>query len=75
MTEVVTVSLDSSEGNTTQTVDLQDALRSLVVGDHDNIGFFADTDLVADGVDAFLLLVGVEGEVIETSIGEAITVI
>jgi hypothetical protein len=39
-------------------------LRPSFVGDNKYVGFFSDANLVADGIDGALLLVGVEGEVI-----------
>ena len=44
-------------------------------GDDENVGFFTRADLVADGVDGGVLLVGVEGEVVEAAVGEAVAVI
>ena len=56
-------------------MNFQDALRSLVVCDHDDIRFLADSDLVSDRVDAFVLLVGVEREVIKSAVGESVAII
>ena len=56
-------------------MDLQDVLCAGAGGDDEDVGFFARADLVADGVDGGLPLVGVEGEVVEAAVGEAISVI
>ncbi len=45
------------------------------VGDDEDVGFFADADLVAYGVEVFALEVGVEGEVVEAAVCEAVAVI
>lgn len=75
MPKIVSVRLHGPEGDTSQTVDLQNALRSLVVRDHDDIRFLPNTNLVSDGVDTFLLLVSVERKVVQAPVGESVTVI
>lgn len=56
-------------------MDLQDALYFAVIGDHDDIGFLAHSNLVPNRVDAFVLLVCVESKVVISSIGQSVTVI
>jgi hypothetical protein len=45
-------------------VNLEDQLFSCFVGHNKDVGFFADANLVADGVDGVVFLVCVEGEVV-----------
>ena len=56
-------------------MDFQNALFFLIVRNHNNVRFLPNTNLIADGVDAFVLLVCIEGEVVETSVGESVPVI
>ena len=56
-------------------MDFQNALFFLIVRNHDNIRLLSNTDLIADGVDALVLLVCIEGEVVESSVGESVSVI
>lgn len=56
-------------------MDLEDELCPRCVGDDEDVGFFADADLVADGVDGAVFLVCVQGEVVEAAVGEAVAVI
>ena len=75
MTEVIAVGLYAAEGDPAETVDLEDVLGASGGGDDEDVGFFADADLVADGVEDLALLVGVEGKVVEAAVGEAVSVI
>lgn len=56
-------------------MNLQDTLGATAMRDDDNVRFLAHADLVPDGVDAFLFLVGVEGQVVESTVGESVAVI
>lgn len=56
-------------------MDFQNALLFLIVRNHDNIRLLPNPDLIADGVDAFVLLVRMEGEVVESSVGQSVSVI
>ena len=56
-------------------MDFQNALFFLIVRNYDNIRLLSNTDLIADGVDAFVLLVCIEGEIVESSVGESVSVI
>ncbi len=57
--QVVAVGLDGAEGDAAEPVDLQDVLGAAGVGDNEDVGFFADPDLVADGVKVVALEVRV----------------
>jgi hypothetical protein len=46
--EVVAVGLDGAEGDTPEAVDLEDMLRAGRGGDDEDVGFFANADLIAD---------------------------
>lgn len=50
-------------------MDFQNPLYLAVVCNHDDVGFLPDTDLVANGIDAFALLVCVEREVVQSAVG------
>jgi hypothetical protein len=56
-------------------MDLQNPLCPFVVRNDYNVRFLSDTDLVTDGVNALLFLMGVESQVIETAIGKSVTII
>lgn len=56
-------------------MNLQDALYLAVIRDHDNIGFLSHSNLVANRVDAFVLLVCVQSKIVITSIGQSVAVI
>jgi hypothetical protein len=73
--QVVAVCLDGSERNAAETVDFQDALGAAAVCHDHDVGFLAHADLVADGVDAFLFLVRVQCEVVESTVGKAVAII
>jgi hypothetical protein len=75
VSEVIAIRLDGSEGDTTETVNFENALRSATVCDHDNIRFFAHTDLVANRVDDFLFLVRIQRQVVETAVSEPIAIV
>lgn len=73
--EVIAVILDAAKGYPSEPVDLEDLLRARGIGDNVDVGFLADADLVSDGVGALAFYEGVEGEVVETAVGQAISVI
>ena len=56
-------------------MNLEHVLCSGGRGDDEDIGFFADPNLVADTVDRGLFEVGVQGQVVETTVGEAVAVV
>lgn len=57
--EIVAVGLDGAEGDAAEAVDFEDALDAELIGDDEDVAFFADADLVADAVDGFGFAVGV----------------
>lgn len=75
MAEVVAIVLHGAEGYAAEAVDLEDELDAGWVCDDDDVGFFADADLVSDAIDGFLLLVSVQSEVVEATVGEAVAII
>lgn len=75
LAQVVAVGLDGAEGDAAEAMDLEDVLGAGGVGDDEDVGFFADADLVADGVEVLSLEVRVEGEVVEAAVGEAVAVV
>jgi len=75
LAQVVPVGLHGAEGDAAEAVDLEHHLGARVGGDDEDVGFFADADLVADGVDGALFLVGVQGKVVQPAVGEAVAVI
>lgn len=75
MPQIIPVGLNCSKRDTAESVNLQNTLRPLVVRNNDDIRFLSHANLVADRVDAFLLLVSVECKIIETAVGESVTVI
>lgn len=56
-------------------MDLQNTLYLAVIGDHNDIGFLPHSNLVANRVDAFVLLVRVESKVVISSVGQSVAVI
>ena len=56
-------------------MDLEHELFTGLVGDDEDVGFLADADLVADRVDGRVLLMGVQRQVVEAAVGEAVAVI
>lgn len=56
-------------------MDFQNPLYLAIIRNHDDVGFLPDTDLVANGIDAFILLVRVESEVVVSSVGQSVAVI
>lgn len=75
MAQVVAIVLDAAEGDAAQSVDLQRALSPTRRGSDVDIGFFARADLLACGVEDLTLLVRVQGEVIEASVGETVAIV
>lgn len=86
MAEVVAVVFDGAEGDAAEAVDFEDVLllrrwgRSAILrrrgrGADVDVGFFAGADAVAGAVEGALLHIGVEGEVVEAAVGEAVAVI
>ena len=75
MAEVIAVGFHGAEGYAAKAMDFQDVLYTRARGDDEDIGFFTRADLVADRVDGRVLLVGVEGEVVEAAVGEAVSII
>ena len=73
--QVVAVGFDGAEGNAPQAVDLEYVLNAAGGGDDEDVAFFADADLVADGIEDFAFEVSVEGEVVETAVCEAVSIV
>ena len=59
--QIVTVCFDSAERDPAQAVNLEHVLCSGSRGDDEDIGFFANPNLVADAVDRGFLEVGMQG--------------
>ena len=75
MAQIVTVGLYAAEGDAAQAVDFDNVLRAGRGGADVDVGFFADADLVADGVKGRAFQVRVEGEVVEAAVGEAVAIV
>lgn len=73
--EVVTVVLDAPEGYAAQAVDFQNELGAGGGGHDVDVGFFAHADAVAGRVQGLPFQVGMEREVVETAVGETVSVI
>lgn len=73
--QVVAVGLDGAEGDAAEAVDLEDALDAGLVGDEEDVALLADADAAADAVDGALGGVGVQGEVVEAAVGQAVAVV
>lgn len=56
-------------------MDFEDQLLAGLIGHHDDIGFFADSNLIADRIDGVLFLVIMQGKIVKPSICEAVAVI
>ena len=56
-------------------MDLQNQLRARCSGHDEDIAFFANPDLVADGICGRALKVRVEREVIEAAISQAVAIV
>lgn len=75
MLEIVSVVLDAAKGYAAQAVDFQDVL-SAGGGGHDvDVGFFADADTIAGRVKRLTFQMCVQGQIVETAVGETISVI
>lgn len=75
MAQVVTIVLDAAEGDAAQSVDFQRALSPTRRGSDVDIRFFARADLLACGVEDLPLLMRVQSEVVEASVGKAVAVV
>jgi len=73
--QIVAVVFDAAEGDAAKAVDLRDQLRTGWGSANVDVGFLAHTNAIACAVKDGTLEVIVEGEVVETAIGEAIPVI
>ena len=73
--QVVAICFHGAEGYSPQAVDLEDVLNPTGGGHNEDVGFFADPDLIPYRVDGGALEVCVEGEVIKATICEAVAVI
>ena len=67
--QVVAVRFHRAEGDATEAVDFEDALGSRGRGADEDVGFLADADARAEGVEGGFLEVGVQGEVVEAAVG------
>ena len=56
-------------------MNLEHVLCSGRRGDDENIGFFADSSLVAHTIDSGFFEVGMQGQVVEATVGQAIAVV
>ena len=68
MPEIVSVVFYGAEGDTTEAVDFENILYSGGRGDDENVGFFADANLVTGAVEGVALEVGVESEIVEAAV-------
>lgn len=90
LAQVVAIILDGAEGDAAEPMNLEDALliiRLVLVtglggriwgsgrGAEVDVGFLAGTDAGAGAVEGVALQVGVEGEVVEAAVGEAVAVV
>lgn len=75
MAQVIAIVLDAAEGDAAQSVDFQRALSPTRRGSDVDIRFFARADLLACGVEDLPLLMRVQGEVVEASVGETVAVV
>lgn len=75
MAQVVAVRFHGAERDSTQSVDFQHVLLPAGGGDHEDVAFFAHADLVADAVEDLPLLEGVQREVVQAAVGEAVAVV
>lgn len=75
MPEIVPVIFYGAEGYTAEPVDFENVLCSGWGRDDEDVGLFADADLVASAVEGFAFEVRVEGEVVEAAVGETVSII
>lgn len=75
MLQIIAIVFDAAEGDAAESVDLEDELGAGWGGADVDVGFFADADAVACAVEGGAFEVGVEGEVVESAVGEAVSVI
>lgn len=75
MLQIVAVVFDATEGDTAKAVDFEDELGTGRGSANVDVGFLAHTNAIACAVEDGTFEVGVEGEVVEAAIGEAISVI
>ena len=75
MLQVVSVILNAAEGDAAEPVDFEYELLAGGVGDHVDVGFFANADAVTCAVESFVFKVGVECEIVEAAVGETVTIV
>ncbi len=75
MSQVVAVVFYAAEGDAAEAVDFHDELGTAWGSADVDVGFLAHADAIACAVEDGSLEVGVEGEVVETAVGEAVSVI
>lgn len=75
MPEIVPVIFYGAEGYAAKPMDFKDVLGSGGRGDNEDVGFLSNANLVAGAVEGFAFKVGVEGEVVEAAVGEAVSII
>lgn len=73
--KIVSVCLDRPKTDTAKSVNLQNSLPTSLVGNNEDVGFFTNTDLVANAVDFFSLAVGVKREIIESAVCQSVAFI
>lgn len=66
---VVAVGFHGAEGDAAEPVDFEDQLAARRGADEVDVGFFADSDARAEGVDGVGFGVVVQGEVVEAAVG------
>ncbi len=56
-------------------MNFQDELLAGWISNDKDVGFFPHANLIADAVNGRVFLVGVKGEVVEATVGEAVAVV
>ena len=75
MAEVIPVGFYGAEGDAAETVEFEDLCAAGRGGGDVDVAFFAYAYLVSETEDRVAATVGVEREVVEAAVGEAVTVI
>lgn len=75
MLEIVAIVFDAAKGDAAKAVDLQNELCACGGSADVDVGFFAHADAIARTVEGRAFEMGVQGEVVEASVGEAIPIV
>lgn len=75
MAQVIAVCLDGAEGDAAEAVQFKHMGCAAGGGGDVDVRFFADADLVAEGIEVRAFDVRVEGKVVEAAVGKAVAVI